>query len=137
MAITGPITGRCHCGAISWEAAAAPEHHALCHCADCRRWSGAPVAGWIAFRDDAVTVTGTPVSYASSEMGERQFCGTCGTGLFYRNAVALPGLVDIQSGTLDDMAAQPPGAQIMVKDRVAWTPGMLELPEFRTYPGMD
>ncbi len=132
-----PTTGRCHCGAISYSAEGPPQHHALCHCTDCRTWSGAPMVGWIAFPDDRVTVSGEPATYASSEHGRRQFCGACGTGLFYRNAEALPGIVDIHSGTLDDPEAQPPGAQIMVKDRLGWTGGMTALPEFRTYPGMD
>ena len=130
-------TGRCHCGQIRYSAEGPPEHHALCHCEDCRRWSGAPMAGWIAWKDEAVTVTGAPASYRSSEHGERQFCGACGTGLFYRNAAFLPGIVDIQSGTLDDPEAQPPGAQIMVKDRLSWTKAATALPEFATYPGMD
>lgn len=130
-------TGRCHCGAITYSADGAPEHHALCHCDDCRRWSGAPAVGWIAWQADRLTVSGTPSVYRSSDHGTREYCGACGTGLFYRNEAALPGLVDIQSGTLDDPAAMPPGAQIMVKDRLPWTKDMLGLPEFRTYPGMD
>jgi hypothetical protein len=130
-------TGQCHCGAISYSADAAPQHHAICHCDDCRSWSGAPMVGWIAFREDEVSVTGEPASYASSDHGVRQFCARCGTGLFYRNAQTLPGIVDIQSGTLDDPAALAPGAQIMVKDRLPWSPAIATLPEFRTYPGMD
>lgn len=130
-------TGRCHCGAITYSAEGPPEHHALCHCDDCRRWSGAPAVGWIAWPADRLSVSGTPAVYRSSEHGMREYCGACGTGLFYRNEAALPGLVDIQSGTLDDPAAMPPGAQIMVKDRLPWTKDMLGLPEFRTYPGMD
>jgi hypothetical protein len=130
-------TGKCHCGAIAWSAEGPPEHHALCHCEDCRRWSGAPMVGWIAWKDDQVAVTGTPAVYHSSEHGVREFCGTCGTGLFYRNAAFLPGIIDIHSGTLDDPESQPPGAQIMVKDRLSWTKGMTDLPEFATYPGMD
>lgn len=130
-------TGKCHCGAIVWSAEGEPEHHALCHCEDCRRWSGAPLAGWIAFKDDQVTISGSPVVYQSSVHGSREFCGACGTGLFYRNPEFLPGIIDIQSGTLDDPEAQPPGAQIMVKDRLSWTKGMTALHEFNTYPGMD
>lgn len=130
-------TGRCHCGAISYSAEGPPQHHALCHCRDCRTWSGAPMVGWIAFPDDRVTVNGEPATYASSEHGRRQFCATCGTGLFYRNAEFLPGIVDIHSGTLDDPEAQPPGAHIMVKERLGWTVDMAKLPEFATYPGLD
>lgn len=131
------ITGKCHCGAIRYEAEGTPEHHAICHCGDCRGWSGAPMVGWIAFREDQVTITGEPMTYHSSEHGERQFCGACGTGLFYRNAAMLPGIVDIQSGTLDAPEAQAPGAQIMVKDRLGWAPGIAALPEFAAYPGME
>ena len=137
MTDVGATTGKCHCGAISYAAEGPPEHHAICHCQDCRRWSGAPAVGWIAWKAEAVTISGTPKVYASSEHGSREFCGECGTGLFYRNPAFLPGIVDIQSNTLDDPEAQPPGAQIMVKDRLGWTKGMVELPEFQTYPGMD
>lgn len=130
-------TGRCHCGAISYSAEGPPQHYALCHCRDCRTWSGAPMVGWIAFPEDRVTVSGEPATYSSSEHGRRQFCATCGTGLFYRNAEVLPDIVDIHSGTLDDPEAQPPGAHIMVKERLGWTADMANLPEFATYPGLD
>lgn len=130
-------TGRCHCGAISYVAKGPGEYHALCHCTDCRRWAGAPVVGWIAFKESDLAIEGLPVSYRSSEDGTRAFCGACGTGLFYRNPRMLPGIVDVQSGTLDDMEAHAPGAQIMVKDRVGWVQGMNELPEFLAYPGIE
>lgn len=129
-------TGRCHCGGVSYSAEGEPEHHALCCCADCRRWSGAPMAGWIAFKAERVTVEGEPVAYRSSEHATREFCGACGTGLFYRNEAMLPGIVDIQSGTLDDYESDPPGAQIMVRERAGWMDRVEELPKFQTYPGM-
>ncbi|OWK33365.1 GFA family protein [Sphingomonas dokdonensis] len=130
-------TGKCHCGAISWSADGPPEHHAVCHCSDCRRWSGAPMVGWIAWRADRVTINGATARYHSSQHGTREFCGACGTGLFYRNPEVLPGIIDIQSGTLDDPESQPPGAQIMVKERLGWAPGIADLPAFQTYPGVD
>ncbi|RYD58088.1 MAG: GFA family protein [Sphingomonadales bacterium] len=131
------ITGKCHCGAIRYTAEGAPEHHALCHCVDCRGWSGAPMVGWIAFKEEQVTIEGEPVGYSSSEHATREFCGKCGTGLFYRNPKFLPGIVDIQSGTLDDAAANAPGAHIMVKERLPWMEKAHELPEFATFPGID
>lgn len=128
-------TGRCHCGAITYSAEGEPEHHALCHCADCRRAAGAPMVGWIAFKDDRVTVTGKPVAHASSPGVTREFCGTCGTGLFYRNPDLLPGIVDIQSCTLDHPEAFPPGAHIQAAERLAWMEGVDGLPKFERYPG--
>ncbi len=40
-------TGGCHCGAVRYVATGQAAHHALCHCGDCRRWPGAPMAGWL------------------------------------------------------------------------------------------
>lgn len=95
------------------------------------------MVGWIAFREEQVVVTGAPVRYESSPQAVREFCGTCGTGLFYRNAAVLPGLVDVQSATLDVPEAVPPGAEIMVKERLGWLDQLGTLPRFATYPGMD
>ncbi|MEH3047710.1 GFA family protein [Sphingomonas adhaesiva] len=131
------ITGRCHCGAIRYTAQGEAEHHALCHCTDCRRWSGAPLAGWIAFREADVTIEGQPATYESSPGATRHFCGACGTGLFYRNEQVLPGIVDIQSGTLDAAQDHAPAAQIMVKERLPWAREMMALPESAAYPGME
>ncbi|WP_315760173.1 GFA family protein [Sphingomonas sp. Y38-1Y] len=131
------MTGGCQCGAVRYSAEGSAEHHAICHCADCRRASGAPMVGWIAFKEEAVSVEGTPVRHESSPGVTREFCGTCGTGLFYRNPAVLPGLVDVQSATLDTPEAAPPGAEIMVRDRLAWLDTVPDLPKFNTYPGMD
>lgn len=129
-------TGQCLCGAVRYAAEGDPVYNALCHCGDCRRWSGAPMAGWIAFPADKVAVTGTPVVYNSSEHGRREFCGTCGTGLFYRNANMLPGLVDIPSGTLDDPADNPPALHVQVAERLPWMDSIADLPTFSRYPSV-
>ncbi|MBP0447089.1 GFA family protein [Roseomonas sp. SSH11] len=129
------LTGRCHCGAIRYEMPEEVLHHALCHCSDCRRHAGAPMVGWAMIPAGALKVEGEPVVYASSEHGRRHFCGRCGTGLFYVNEAMLPGLVDIQTGTLDDPDALPPGAQIQVAERLRWMSHLDALPQFERYPG--
>ena len=129
------VAGRCHCGAISYELDLPALHHALCHCSDCRRHAGAPMVGWAMVPAAQLHVSGEPKVYASSEHGRRQFCGECGTGLFYVNEDMLPGLVDVQTGTLDDPDAVPPGANIQVAERVAWMETAHELPAFERYPG--
>lgn len=129
------LTGSCHCGAISYEAEGPTEHNALCHCSDCRRCAGAPAVGWMAVKEARVRITGTPVTYASSEHGRRDFCGTCGTGMFYRNAVVFPEIVDIQSATLDDAGAHAPDAQIQTAERLGWMAQLNDIPAFERYPG--
>lgn len=128
------ITGSCHCGAVSFVADGSPVYHSLCHCNDCRRWSGAPAAGWMAFKKEQVTVVGKTTSYKSSKNAFREFCSSCGTGLFYRNDSTLPGIIDIQSGTIDDISHYPPTTQIMVKHQLPWMDRIDLIPKFHEYP---
>ena len=131
-------SGGYHCGAIRYDVDGEPQHVALCHCSDCRRSAGAPMVSWAAFTEDALTVTqGQTITFNSSGAAMRSFCGTCGTGLFYRNADMLPGIVDIQSVTLDDPEALPPGAHIQVAERLHWMDDLDSLTRFERFPGME
>lgn len=129
------LTGKCHCGEIQYELHGAPMHHALCHCSDCRRHSGAPVVGWMMFTSDQLVIkAGEPRIYHSSAHGRRHFCGACGTGVFYTNAEMLPGLTDVQSATLDDPNAIPAQLQVQTAERIEWMKTLDSLPEFERYP---
>ena len=128
-------SGGCHCGAVRYEMTAEVAHHALCHCTDCRKASGAPAVAWAMAAADQVTITGKPLTYASSEHGRRLFCGACGTSLFYTNDVVFPGMIDVQSATLDDPDAIPLQAQIQTAERIGWMTHLGDLPAFERYPG--
>lgn len=129
------ISGGCHCGAIRYQIDGDPKVHALCHCSDCRRHAGAPMVGWAMFAENAVKVTsGQPKVYASSEHGRRHFCANCGSGLFYRNANILPGIVDVQSATFDDPNVITAMIHIQTAERIGWMARAHELPEFERYP---
>ncbi len=128
------VTGRCQCGTIQYEAEGDPFYTALCHCSDCRKSAGAPMVGWALFPEDKVRVTGTPQAYESSENVIRQFCGTCGTGLFYFNAATFPGMVDIQTATFDDQAAFPPAVHVQWAEAAPWMAAAHNLPKFDRYP---
>ena len=131
------LTGGCQCGAIRYEISGEVMAHALCHCVDCRRSSGAPMVGWAMIPDTQLKVMGEPSTYASSEAGRRQFCIQCGTGLFYFNNENLPGLVDIQSGTLDDPNELPAQVHIQTAERIGWMAEAHTLPEFERYPPQE
>ncbi len=79
------FSGRCLCGAVSYTVKAGPAAQVLCYCDMCRRATGAPVPGFVSVSADAVTWTGNPTVYRSSDVAERGFCATCGTTLFYRS----------------------------------------------------
>lgn len=129
------VSGQCHCGAIRYSMPTAVEHHALCHCSDCRRHAGAPLVGWALVGQDTLEVSGTPKVYASSEHGRRHFCGDCGTGLFYTNEAIFPGQIDVQTATLDDPDLIPAQVQIQTAERIGWMARLDTIPAFERYPG--
>jgi hypothetical protein len=129
------MEGGCHCGAVRYETSGEAITHALCHCSDCRRHSGAPMVGWAMFPENQVKTTrGSLKAYRSSEHGLREFCADCGTGLFYRNAQMLPGIVDVQTGTLDNPDQLPARCQIQTAERISWMAEAHSLPSFERFP---
>jgi hypothetical protein len=130
------VTGGCRCGAIRYEVSGEAAHHALCHCRDCQLGSGAPMVAWSAYQAGDFRITqGEPVVFNGTGASFRQFCGTCGTPLFFVNEEALPGLVDVQTVTLDDPDAAVPQVQIQTAERRSWMANLGDMPEFERFPG--
>ncbi len=129
--------GGCRCGAVRYEVSGIPQHVALCHCSDCRKSSGAPMVAWAAFAEGEFSLlSGEVTTFNSSGAAMRSFCPVCGTGISYRNAEFLPGIVDIQAATLDNPEALPATAHIQTAERIGWMATAHTLPEFLRYPGI-
>jgi hypothetical protein len=130
--------GGCHCGAVRYRVQETPVYHALCHCSDCRRDTGAPAVSWALFRNENFELLeGEPKIYASSENARRHFCADCGTSLFYTNETIFPNMTDIQSATLDDPAALPLQIHVQTAERISWMKDIDSLPQFERYPGAE
>ncbi|SFM39125.1 GFA family protein [Halopseudomonas yangmingensis] len=127
--------GHCLCGAIGFEVKGEPNVVAVCHCRDCQRSAGAPMVSWAMFPESALRITkGQPKTINSSGTAMRSFCADCGSGLFYRNEAVLPGIVDVQTATLDNPEALPPAMQIQTAERLEWMQHLADLPEFQRFP---
>lgn len=127
--------GRCHCGAIVYSFRGGVRHSSVCHCEDCRRCAGSPGVPWIGVAaDDFAVEQGQPEAYRSSADVERFFCGKCGCGLWYTNENALPGMVDIQTVTLDDPEEFPPLVHVQIADALSWEDKLADLPRFVRFP---
>ena len=127
--------GGCRCGVVRFEVEGAPKHSAMCWCAHCRGSSGTPATVWTLFSRDQVSIEGTPATHESSPGKFRQFCATCGTGLFYLNEAIFPGQIDIQGAAFDDRDVFPPQAHIQVAEAPAWREKAGMLPAFARFPG--
>jgi hypothetical protein len=129
------LRGGCHCGAIRYQVSGQPVYTALCHCNDCRRSAGAPAVAWAAYpAAQFELLQGEPRTRNSSGTSYRSFCADCGSGLFFRNEQVLPGLVDIQSATLDLPDSLPPQIEVQTAERLKWLADRPELPSFERYP---
>ena len=128
--------GGCQCGAVRYQVSGSPQHVALCHCVDCRKSAGAPMVAWAAFAEAEFEVTqGEAKTFNSSGKSFRSFCPDCGTGLYFRNADFLPGIVDIQAATLDNPDAYPAQVHIQTAEQIGWMGKAHELHKFERYPG--
>lgn len=130
-------TGRYHCGDVVYGFQGGAVHSSVCHCSDCRGCAGAPAVAWTAVRkDDFAIRQGEPALYRSSAEVARWFCGACGTGLAYVNENTLPGLIDIQTATLDDPEAFAPHIHVQMADALVWEEQLGGLPKFDRYPNV-
>ncbi|MCL4187896.1 MAG: GFA family protein [Rhodobacteraceae bacterium] len=95
------MEGRCLCGAVRITAVPLSGGASACHCAMCRRWSGAAMWAFAAAAAD-VRVTGEVRAYRSSPFAERAFCPACGTHLWIRDDgkdyELMPGLFEAARG---------------------------------------
>jgi hypothetical protein len=92
------------------------------------------MVGWAMFERGKVQVTGAPQRYQSSDNAIRHFCGVGGTGLFYENRAMFPGMIDIQSATLDDPSLYPPSVHVQWAEALPWMAAAHSLPRVDRYP---
>ena len=123
-------TGRCLCGATSWEFHGAPIWSRYCHCDDCRRNCAAPVVAWIGVPLTAFRWTGAPPkTHQSSPPCRRHFCATCGSPLGFE-ADHYAGDMHLYSASLDDPAAFAPEFHVFWGERLPWLPLNDALPKY-------
>lgn len=115
-------TGGCLCGAVRYRVLGEPLFSVICHCASCRRASGAPTVAWLTFNRTCFEILeGEPSAFYSSPGVVRQFCRACGSALTYETA-DCPASIDITTGTLDEPEAFPPTAEVWLENRLHWQP---------------
>jgi hypothetical protein len=133
------VAGGCLCGAVRYECAAEPVMAGTCHCLDCQKSSGAGGAPTLFVPQVAVQITGEVKYYASKgdsgQSVERGFCPNCGSPLFGKPA-AMPDMLGIRAGTLDDPSIFTPGMHIYASRAQSWDVMNPDTPQFPQGPEM-
>lgn len=116
------LTGRCLCGALRYQIAAAPLAMYHCHCGQCRRATGSSFATNIVVKSESFELTAGAdalASFESSAGKRRYFCSRCGSPIFSASE-ATPQIRSVRSGTLDADPGLRPSAHIWVGSKSPW-----------------
>ena len=127
-----PGSGRCLCGAVSYQVAGPLRHVVYCHCHDCRHATGHHMAASQAAVADLTFRSDETLRWYSHQPGVRYgFCSRCGSSLFWQaddNAERM----SICAGTLD----QPTGlTTTLVLFRAEAGDYIVDHPDVPTEPG--
>ena len=129
MSATGYLGG-CLCGGVRYQVSGPVSNLCFCHCASCRRASGAPMVPWGTFvRENFRLTRGSLSEYRSSAAVTRGFCPACGTSLTYRNDARAHD-IDVTLATLDDPTLLAPQVHVWVGDKLPWVSINDGLPQF-------
>ncbi len=117
------IEGGCLCGKVRYSADAEPNFVGVCHCKNCQKGSGAAFATVVALPKQALNLEGDLKTFNDrGDTGKtmfRRFCPECGSSIM-DEAEAMPNVVMILTGTLDDPSWVKPAVQIYCDSAQPW-----------------
>lgn len=124
-------TGRCLCGAVTFELSGDLIATAVCHCDHCQRQSGGAFSVNLVAHESQLSLHGELKTYEErGELGDdvyvrRRFCPECGSPIVSELA-KTPGVIAVKAGVLDDRSTVLPNVEVWCVDRQPWVtlPGM-------------
>ena len=136
--MTAPFTGGCLCGAVRYRGTAEPVMAGHCHCRDGQKSTGSAMSSLIAVPADTLTVTGAPKYFSvkgeSGKSVDRGFCPDCGSPVLSK-VEAIPGVVFVKVGSLDDPGWFKPGFDIYTSSAQPWDHMDPAVAKFAKMPG--
>jgi hypothetical protein len=126
-------TGRCLCGAVTYEITGDPIVTAVCHCTHCQKQSGAMFSTNIMVQQAQFHQTGETRTYEdfgdSGKKVLRNFCPKCGSPI--TSAIeAMPGMVAVKAGTLDNFKDVQPAIEVYTDHAADFVPRVPGIPSF-------
>jgi hypothetical protein len=132
------IAGGCLCGKVRYSASGDPAFVGVCHCADCQKFTGSAFAIIVGVPKPALKLEGNLGRYTkagdSGKSIHRTFCPECGSSIA-DEADALPDMVMLSAGTLDDPGWVKPAMQIFCDSAQPWVHLGGEMQRFPRMPG--
>jgi hypothetical protein len=119
------MTGRCLCGKLTYSADAEPALVCVWNCKECQRQSGTAFASLVFIPSETFRMKGESKTFTqpggSGQPVKRLFCPECGSTVAL-DAAAVPNMVLITSGSLDDTSFVKPTRNIFCNSAQSWVP---------------
>ena len=131
------MVGGCLCGKVRYSAETEPIAIAICHWKNCQKQAGTAFTVVIGMSSSALSIQGPLKTF--NDMGEsgkpasRRFCPDCGSPNI-TEVDAMPGLIFLKAGTLDDTSWVHPGMQMWCNSAQPWVSGAWDMPSFSKMP---
>jgi hypothetical protein len=127
------VQGKCHCGAITYEADVDPDEVSLCNCTDCQMLTGSAFRVSVrARKENFRLLTGQPKVYVkTADSGARRrhaFCPHCGTPVSASADTDDPPQYSLRVGCLAQRAELPPKRRIWCRSALPWSQDVSRVP---------
>jgi hypothetical protein len=125
-------TGSCLCGGVRFSVNAELEPIQVCHCVQCRKAQGAPVAANAPVATSAFCLVGGQellTEFESSPGKKRVFCKRCGSPIYsFRDT--LPNVVRVRLGLINEPLNARPVAHFHTESKANWWQIGDDLPQY-------
>lgn len=121
---TAVTTGSCLCGQVRFEIHGELAGIQICHCSQCRKAQGGPLATNIPVRQEQIRwIAGRDqLRHFESSPGKlRAFCPRCGSPVYSLRS-SLAGVLRIRAGLLDEPSRASLASHQHVASRASWWP---------------
>jgi len=127
------VNGKCHCGAVEYEADVDPQRVTICHCTDCQALTGSAYRVSVPVAREAFSLQrGSPTIYVkTADNGARRaqaFCPACGSPLFTYAADADVVTYGLRVGCIEQRRELPPRQQKWCSSALEWSMDITSLP---------
>jgi hypothetical protein len=118
------VDGRCHCGAITFEAEVDPGTTGICHCTDCQALTGTVFRVSVKAPAEHFVLRGKPALYLkTADSGRKRahaFCPTCGSPI-YSTSPENPKAYNLRLGLIRQRRELRPRNEVWCRSALPWS----------------
>ena len=124
------VHGKCHCGAIAYEADVDPTTVRICHCTDCQALSGSAFRIVVPAEEASFRLrSGAPKAYIKTTADSgvprlHAFCADCGSPVYVTAPSGEVRSFGLRVGTLRQRDSLVPKRQTWLQSKLPWLPSL-------------